>query len=62
MTDLALGQVINGRFHFIGNSGWSLFEDPKAVPAARNVTILSTQLCPSPIVLVLNPQPFTRDP
>lgn len=44
MTDLALGQVINGRFDFIGNSGWSLFENPKAAPAARTVTILRTSL------------------
>ena len=42
MSDLALGQVIGNRFHFIGNSGWALFEDPKAAPAPRGVTILST--------------------
>jgi sugar lactone lactonase YvrE len=44
MSDLALGQIVNGRFHFIANSGWALFEDPKAAPAIRNVTILSTPL------------------
>lgn len=43
MTDLALGQVFNGRFHFVGNSGWALFDPPPATsPAARTVTILST--------------------
>jgi sugar lactone lactonase YvrE len=42
MTDLALGQVFNGRFHFIGNSGWALFDaPPSAPPAARTVTILA---------------------
>lgn len=44
MSDIALGQVINGHFNFIGNSGWALFEDPKAAPAARDVIILRTQL------------------
>lgn len=43
MTDLALGQVFNGRFHFVGDSGWALFDPPPATPpAARMVTILST--------------------
>ncbi len=42
MNDVALGQVVNDRFHFIGNSGWSLYEDPTAAPAARAATILST--------------------
>ncbi|RXK56157.1 tetratricopeptide repeat protein [Oleiharenicola lentus] len=43
MTDLALGQVFNGRFHFVGNSGWALFDPPPTTPpAARTVTILST--------------------
>lgn len=42
MTDLALGQVFNGRFHFVGNSGWALFDPPPATPPqARNVMILS---------------------
>ena len=44
MSDVALGQVINGHFNFIGNSGWALFEDPKAAPAPRDVIVLSTQL------------------
>lgn len=42
MTDLALGQVFNGRFHFVGNSGWALFDPPPATPPApRTVTIYS---------------------
>lgn len=44
MSDIALGQVINGHFDFIGNSGWALDEDPKAAPAARAVIILRTAL------------------
>lgn len=44
MTDAALGQVSNGRFDFIGNSGWTLFADPQATPGARTVTVLSIQL------------------
>ncbi|MBI2812960.1 MAG: tetratricopeptide repeat protein [Opitutae bacterium] len=44
MTDPSLGQVINGHFDFIGNSGWALFDDPKAAPAARDVVILRTTL------------------
>jgi hypothetical protein len=42
MTDLALGFVAQGRFHFIGNSGWSFFDPPAATaPATRTVVILS---------------------
>jgi hypothetical protein len=42
MTDLALGQVFNGRLHFIGNSGGALFDAPPAsAPPARTVTIYS---------------------
>ena len=44
MSDVTLGQVVNGRFHFIGNSGWSLYEDPLATPAPRTVTILNTAI------------------
>ncbi len=42
MTDLSLGQVVNGRLHFIANSGWELYANPAATPAARTVTILNT--------------------
>jgi len=45
MTDLALGQVFNGRFHFVGNSGWELFDPPPATPPPpRPVTIYSIPL------------------
>lgn len=45
MTDLALGQVFNGRLHFVGDSGWALFDPPPATPPpARTVTIYSTAL------------------
>ena len=44
MSDLALGQVINGHFDFIGNSGWALYDDPKAAPALRTVVILRANL------------------
>lgn len=45
MTDLALGQVIDGRFHFVANSGWSLFDPtPASPPAPRPVAILSLPL------------------
>jgi len=43
MTDLSLGEVSNGRFHFVGNSGWALFDPtPATPPPARTVTIYST--------------------
>ena len=42
MTDAALGQVVNGRLHFIADAGWSLFGQPGANPAPRTVTILTT--------------------
>jgi streptogramin lyase len=42
MTDLSLGHVSSDRFHFVGNSGWSLFDPPTENPtAARRVTIYS---------------------
>lgn len=44
MPDCSLGQVINGHFQFIGNSGWELYANPAATPAARIVKILSTPL------------------
>jgi sugar lactone lactonase YvrE len=44
MTDLSLGQVVNGRFHFIANSGWELYANPLASPAPRSVTILEASL------------------
>lgn len=45
MTDLALGQVIDGHFHFVGNSGWALFDPPPAnPPPARPVTIYSVPI------------------
>ena len=43
-TDLSLGQVVNGRFHFIANSGWDLFPTPDATPPPHSVQILSTAL------------------
>jgi sugar lactone lactonase YvrE len=43
-NDLGLGQVIDGHFDFVGNSGWSLFEASKAAPAPRPVTILRAPL------------------
>jgi len=44
MSDLALGQVINGHFDFISNSGWALYEKATAPVTARTVTILRTPL------------------
>lgn len=44
MTDLALGQVVNGHFDFVGNAGWNLFEKTKTAGPARTVTILRTAL------------------
>jgi sugar lactone lactonase YvrE len=42
MDDLALGHVANGRFHFVGNSGWALFDPPpESPPAPRDVVIYS---------------------
>jgi len=42
MTDLSLGQVVDGRLHFIANSGWELYANPAATPQPRDVFILST--------------------
>jgi hypothetical protein len=44
MNDPGLGQVVGGQFHFVGNTGWSLFEQPTGPVAARPVTILRTPL------------------
>jgi hypothetical protein len=44
MSDLALGQVVNGHLGFIGNAGWALFEKAKPPLAPRTVTILRTPL------------------
>ena len=44
MTDLSLGQIANGHFEFVGNSGWSLYEKPDATPAPRPLTVFSLPL------------------
>ena len=44
MTDLSLGQVLGDRFQFVATSGWELFANPAATPAARPVTIIETSL------------------
>jgi sugar lactone lactonase YvrE len=45
MTDLGLGQVLDGRFHFVGNSGWALFDPaPETAPPPREVVITSIGL------------------
>ena len=42
MTDLALGTFFNGHLHFVGDSGWALYDPPpETPPAARTVTIYS---------------------
>lgn len=42
MTDLALGTLHDGRLHFVGDSGWALYDPaPETPPAARTVTIYS---------------------
>jgi hypothetical protein len=46
MTDSATGCVRDGRYYFVGNSGWSLFEKPDAAPAPREVHLLSVSLQP----------------
>ena len=45
MTDLSLGTVAGGRFHFIADSGWALFDPPpEKAPKPREVTIYSFKL------------------
>ncbi|HWA26978.1 MAG TPA: tetratricopeptide repeat protein [Lacunisphaera sp.] len=42
MNDLSLGTIVDGRLHFIGNSGWALFDPaPENPPPARSVTVYS---------------------
>ena len=42
MTDLSLGQVVQGRLHFIADSGWLLYANPAPPPPPRRITILNT--------------------
>lgn len=45
MTDLSLGTVAGGRFHFIADSGWALFDPmPAKLPPARKVTVYSFKI------------------
>ena len=44
MNDLSLGQVVDGRLEFIGNSGWSLYEKPDATPPVRTLSLFSVPL------------------
>jgi len=42
MTDLALGSLHGGRFHFVADSGWALFDPaPEKTPEPRSVTLVS---------------------
>ena len=42
MTDLSLGTLVGGRFYFVADSGWALFDPPPALqPPARELTIYS---------------------
>lgn len=41
VIDLALGQLVNGTLHVIGNAGWELYPTPTATPPPRAVTILN---------------------
>lgn len=42
MTDLALGSRAGGRFHFVADSGWALFDPvPEKAPEPRDVTVVS---------------------
>jgi hypothetical protein len=45
MNDLSLGTIAGGRFHFVANSGWALFDPPPAKPPApRELTIYSFKI------------------
>jgi sugar lactone lactonase YvrE len=45
MTDLALGALDGGTFHFIADSGWALFDPaPEKSPEPRSVTIMSVKV------------------
>jgi sugar lactone lactonase YvrE len=45
MSDLALGSVHGGRFHFVADSGWALFDPkPEKEPEPRRVTIISVSV------------------
>jgi hypothetical protein len=45
MAEPALGCIADGAFVFIGNAGWSRFEDPDPKPTApRPVPIFRTKL------------------
>jgi sugar lactone lactonase YvrE len=45
MTELALGAVAEGRFHFVADSGWARFDPkPEKEPDPRSVTIVSLKL------------------
>lgn len=43
-SDLAGGSISDGRYHVIGNSGWSLFSSSAAEPAPRDIAVLSVSL------------------
>lgn len=44
MHDSATGAILDGNFHFIGDSGWTLHERAKEQPAPRDVHILAAPL------------------
>jgi hypothetical protein len=45
MTDLSLGTVAGGRFHFIADGGWALFDPPpEKAPKPRELTVYSFKI------------------